>query len=224
MFANLIFDLDGTLIDSLPGIENSLRAALARCQPGRTLAPGALCPRVGPPLAGIIAGLWPDLSPEEITALVAAYRAHYLAESCAATRAFPGAGETLLALCAAGKRLFLLTNKPRAQTALILGALGWRDLFAEVSCPDDPARPFARKEAGALALRARHALDPAATLLVGDAADDARAAAGAGFAFAGARYGYGGAGHGISLERRLGPLDALANLPSLLQPPTSRRP
>ena len=216
MFANLIFDLDGTLVDSLPGIESSLRAALVRCQPGRTLDPGVLRPRVGPPLAGIIAGLWPDLSPEETAALMAAYRAHYLEESCAATRAFPGTRGVLTTLRAAGRRLFILTNKPAAQTRLILGALGWWDLFAEVSCPDDPAHPFASKQAGASALSERRALDPAVTVLVGDADDDARAAAAAGFAFVGAGFGYGGAGHGISLERRLGCIDTLAELIPLL--------
>ena len=223
MFANLIFDFDGTLIDSLPGIETSLRAALARCQPSRTLAPGALRPRVGPPLGRIIASLWPDLAAGEITELVAAYRAHYLAESCAATPAFPGVAATLAGFRASGKRLFLLTNKPGAQTGLILDRLGWQGWFEEVSCPDDPAHPFTSKEAGAAALRERHALDPAATLLVGDAADDAKAAAAAGFAFVGAGYGYGEVGHGISSGEILTCVGSFAGLKSLIesQPPAA---
>ena len=223
MFANLVFDFDGTLIDSLPGIEASLRAALARCQPSRALAPGALRPRVGPPLARIIASLWPDLAAGEITELVAAYRAHYLAESCARTPAFPGVAAALEGFRAAGKRLFLLTNKPATQTSLILDRLGWRGWFEEVACPDDAAHPFASKEAGAVALRERHALDPAATLLVGDAPDDARAAAAAGFAFVGAGYGYGGLGHGISSGEILTCVGSFADLKPLTdsQPPTA---
>ncbi len=216
MFTNLIFDLDGTLIDSLPGIEGSLRAALTHLHPARSLAEGTLRPLVGPPLAKIVAALWPDLTEGEIAALVAAYRAHYLAEGCAGTPAFGGVADVLAGFRASGKQMFVLTNKPGAQTRLILGTLGWQDWFVEISCPDDPAHPFTSKEAGAVALRDRHALDPAASLLVGDAEDDARAAARAGFAFVAAGYGYGGAGHGISSGRGLASIGAFAELKGLV--------
>ena len=212
MFANLIFDLDGTLIDSLPGIEGSLRAALAVCHLTRTLPHGALRPLVGPPLAKIIASLWPDLADDEIVSLVVAYRTHYLAENCAVTPAFDGVAATLRHFRASGRRLFVLTNKPGAQTHLVLDRLGWRDWFVEISCPDDAAHPFTSKPDGALALRQRHALDPAATLLIGDAEDDARAAEQAGFAFVGAGYGYGNIGHGISSGNRLAVVGAFADL------------
>ncbi len=74
-----------------------------------------------------------------------------------------------------------------------------------------------------MALRDRHALDPAASLLVGDAEDDARAAARAGFAFVAAGYGYGGAGHGISSGKGLACIGAFADLKPLVdsQPPAA---
>jgi phosphoglycolate phosphatase len=223
MFANLIFDLDGTLIDSLPGIEASLRAAIARCQPGLALASGALRPHVGPPLAQIVSNLWPTLAAAEVADVVRAYREHYLAESCARVEAFPGVAAALETFHAAGKRLFLLTNKPATQADCILRQLGWRAWFEEVSCPDDPAHPFNDKPEGALGLRERKALAPAETVLIGDAQDDVRAAAAAGFAFVGARYGYGGVGHGISSSEGARSIGAFAELAPLLdhQPPAA---
>ena len=221
-FSGVVFDLDGTLVDSLPGIEASLRATLAAHQPGRVLPPGGLRPLVGPPLAGIIRALWPDLGPGEVAALVAAYRTHYLAENCAATPPFPGVPELLRDLHGARVRLFVLTNKPCAQTGLIFDRQGWTGYFEEVGCPDDPLHPFADKAAGAVSLRERRGLDPARTLLVGDAADDARAAEAAGFRFAGAGYGYGNVrGHGSSLEGQM-VIGTPAELRSLILPEPSR--
>jgi phosphoglycolate phosphatase len=222
-FRNIIFDLDGTLVDSLPGIEASLRAALAICQPNRSLPPGKLRPFVGPPLAGIIGALWPDLTLAEIGALVAAYRAHYLAESCAKTAAFPGVTGLLAELPEAGARLFLLTNKPRAQTEMILTRQGWTEFFAEIGCPDDARHPFGSKADGAVSLRDRHALSPTATLLVGDALNDAEAAAAADFGFVRAAYGYGeSGGHGISYGKELAAIGAFAELRPLVFSPASK--
>jgi phosphoglycolate phosphatase len=216
-FRNLVFDLDGTLVDSLPGIETSLRAALARLHPERVLAEGALRPRVGPQLPAIMALLWPDLTPAEIAALVAAYREHYVAESCAHTAAFPGVTRLLEDFHRTGARLFLLTNKPRAQAEMILNRQGWTALFEEIGCPDDPDRPFASKAAGAVSLRERRGLAPPATLLLGDALDDSEAAAAAGFAFVRAAYGYGApAGHGNSSGEILAEIGAFAELRPLV--------
>ena len=229
-FQNLVFDLDGTLVDSLPGIEASLRAALARLQPERVLAPGALRPHIGPQLPVIMASLWPELAPVEIAALVAAYREHYLAVSCAQTAAFPGVTALLGEWQQAGARLFLLTNKPRAQAEMILNQHGWTALFAEIGCPDDEAHPFTSKAAGAVSLRERRGLAPASTLLVGDAADDVQAAEAAGFAFVWAAYGYGTvAGHGISFGEIPAQIGAFAELRPLVfspdpHPPTDDHP
>jgi phosphoglycolate phosphatase len=229
-FENLVFDLDGTLVDSLPGIEASMRFAIARLHPQRTLADGALRPLIGPLLPKIMALLWPDLSPPEITALVAAYREHYLAESCAQTRPFPGVTELLGEFHRAGARLFLLTNKPRAMAEMILNRQGWTAFFEEIGCPDDSLHPFSSKAAGAVSLRDRRALAPASTLLVGDALDDSEAAAAAGFAFVRAAYGYGNpVGHGNSSGENEAQAGTFAGLRPIIfdlasQPPTDDHP
>jgi phosphoglycolate phosphatase len=219
-FGNVVFDLDGTLVDSLPGIEASLRVAVARLHPRRTLAEGALRPLIGPLLPKIMAMLWPDLTPAEITALVAEYRADYLLENCARSAPFPGVSDLLQDLHAAGARLFLLTNKPQTMARLILNRQGWTPLFTEIACPDDPQHSFANKAAGAVSLRDRHGLAPAETLLLGDARDDAEAAAAAGFHFVRASYGYGKpAGHGNSSGEREAQIDTFADLRRLVFDP-----
>lgn len=212
-FANLIFDFDGTLVDSLPGIESSLRAAVAgRSQP-LAVTQTALREKIGPPLSAMMAALWPELDPGEIPALVTAYRAHYLPAGCRLSEPFPGVGETLERFRAAGLRLFLLTNKPTAPTRAILERLGWRDWFTEVLCPDHPDHPFTEKTRGACKLCERHGLDRTRTLLTGDSKDDRDAADAAGFAFAAAGYGYGGAaGHGTGFRG-----EVLANLGAFVE-------
>ena len=212
-FPNVVFDLDGTLVNSLPGIEGSLRVVLARRRPAVALPPEALRPLIGAPLRTILRELLPAVDDQEVAALVAAYRAHYLAESCADTEPFPQAGALLADLRAAGARLFILTNKPRAQTEVILNHQGWTPYFEEVSCPDDSRYPFAHKAEGAVSLRGRRSLDSAGTLLVGDAVEDARAARAADWAFVAAGYGYGNlGGHGSSLDKNQTVVGRVADL------------
>lgn len=54
-FSTVIFDLDGTLIDSLPGIEASTRHAVAECLPDRVLP--SMRELIGPPIASMLGNL-----------------------------------------------------------------------------------------------------------------------------------------------------------------------
>ncbi len=186
---SVIFDLDGTLVDSLPGIEFSARTAIASVLPGVPMPD--LKAVIGPPIATMFARLWPDLDPEKMALLVAAFRSHYLDKGCLDSSPFPGVMETLFLLQTAGMRMFVLTNKPAAPTKTILGALGVAEMFAAVLSPDSPESPFYSKPDGARALMRWFTLDPGQTTLVGDGADDAAAAEACGFHFIAAAYGYG---------------------------------
>ncbi|MEI6070553.1 MAG: HAD hydrolase-like protein [Verrucomicrobiae bacterium] len=188
---SVIFDLDGTLVDSLPGIEYSARTAIGSVLPGVPMPD--LKAIIGPPVAAMFARLWPDLDPEKMAQLVAAFRSHYVEKGCLDSRPFPGVTETLSRLQAAGLRMLVLTNKPVAPTNTILGTLGLAEFFTGVLAPDSPESPFASKPDGARALMRRFALDPGQTTLVGDGADDAAAADACGFRFIAAAYGYGAA-------------------------------
>lgn len=184
----VVFDLDGTLADSVPGIEASLRHALA--QACASLELRDLRSAIGPPIKVMVMRLWPKLSEGEVDRIVAAFRAHYDIEGCRQARLYEGAAETLALLRERGLRLFLLTNKPAGATRTMLGRLGIDPFFAAVMSPDgDPS--FSVKREGARCLQERFELPAESTVLVGDGPDDATAAQACGFGFIAAAYGYG---------------------------------
>ena len=185
---NIVFDLDGTLFDSLPSIERSAALAVAQALP--EMPPPDLRCVVGPPIAQMFAKLWPDLPPERMDALLAAFRAIYDSTGCLEAVPYPGVISLLRQWHQQGIRLFLLTNKPEKPTLAILEHHGLISLFTDILCPDS-ASPFASKPSGASLLAQRHRLPPASTALVGDGGDDAESAALCGFRFFHASYGYG---------------------------------
>jgi phosphoglycolate phosphatase len=187
----VIFDLDGTLVDSLPGIEASTRHAIAACLPGRALPP--LRDLIGPPIATMLGNVWPDLPEPELERVVAAFRAHYDAEGCRLSAPYPHVREVLDELKANGIAMHVLTNKPLQPTLSILELNGIRPHFGDVISPDSVQPAFTAKVEGARLLRDRHQLEPAATLVVGDGLDDLKAAESCGFSFAVAAFGYGSA-------------------------------
>lgn len=186
---NIIFDLDGTLVDSLPGIEESARVAIARVLPGEPMPD--LRAVIGPPVAKMFALLWPGLAVHRAERLLAEFRGHYDEAGCLRSAPYPQVPETLARLLAAGLRMFVLTNKPLRPTQKILNHLGFEKYFTAVAAPDCPRHPFDSKPAGARRLAGTFGLAPAHTVLVGDGADDAAAAAECGFRFMAAAYGYG---------------------------------
>ena len=196
--AAIIFDLDGTLVDSLPGIEASLRIAAAACNPPRHVP--SLRGVIGPPIAKMMGKLWPDLSDIEREKAIAAFRRHYDSAGCLLSPLFDGVAPTLAALRARRIELYLLTNKPSIPTRTILEQTGIRHHLRDAVSPDTNDLPFTVKSAGASYLRDRYFLSPDTTLVVGDGVDDGEAAAACGFAFVAAAYGYGGAAHREDLQ------------------------
>lgn len=185
----ILFDLDGTLVDSLPGIEASLQWAVAQCLPGRTL--GQIRDFIGPPLPVMLGRFWPDLAAEELAHVVETFRAFYDAEGCRKSLLFEGVADTLSKLQEHDLALFVLTNKRAAPTRTILELNGILERFRAIVSPDSQTPPHSSKPAGALALQRRYALVPENTIVVGDGVDDADAATACGFRFVAADYGYG---------------------------------
>lgn len=188
---NIIFDLDGTLVDSLPGIEASARYAVEKCLPGISLP--QIRELIGPPIRTIFARLWPERNHEEIDAIVAEFRRHYDSEGCLLSRLYPGVPETLSQLRDAGMTMFVLTNKLSLSAGIILENAGIRRFFLDVMSPDSAEPAYIVKSEGALILQARHHLVPERTVLMGDGVDDLEAAAACGFSFLAGVYGYGSA-------------------------------
>ena len=210
MIRNLVFDLDGTLFDSLPSIERTARVAVSRALP--EMSPPDLRSLVGPPIAKMFAKLWPDLPAPRMAALLAEFRTEYDSTGCLGAVPYEGMVSSLRRFHENGFRLFVLTNKPEKPTRAILAHHGILLLLTRVSCPDS-VPPFSAKPLGAQALAVEFSLAPEETALVGDGADDAESARLCGFQFCYAAYGY-GAIQAECFTR----LDKFANLEQILLP------
>ena len=197
----VVFDLDGTLVDSFPGIEASLRQAVMAVDPTLDLA--GLREAVGPPLAIMIARLWPEATEEVRRAVLDAFRSEYNTRGFLATVPYAGVPELLCRLQVAEKDLYVLTNKPKIPTLQILKHLGLDGFFCDILSPDSVSPSLATKSDGAHLLVKRHSLIPSRTLMVGDSHDDLKAAESVGFHFLEAAYGYGSIDENVTTVRRL---------------------
>jgi phosphoglycolate phosphatase len=195
-FRHIVFDLDGTLVDSLPGIEWSARQALAAC--GAAPLSRDLRPLLGPPIRAILAAATGIAAPHLLDAMERAFRGSYDAEGWRQTVCYPGAVEALDQLSASGATLWVATNKNRLATGKILSQLGVGRFFREVVCRDSRRPPFPSKAEMLVDLAARRGLEPSDCLMVGDTSEDAAAATAAGMQCAIVSHGYGGNGrHGF---------------------------
>jgi phosphoglycolate phosphatase len=186
----VVFDLDGTLIDSLPDIAAAVNGSLAEIG-AAPLALDTIRGMVGdgsPALVGralALRGLAADRLTDRLARFVALYEAAPVARSVV----YPGVRETLEALVADGKTLGLCTNKLQSTTLAVLRGLGLETFFAAVRGGDTvPARkPDPRHPLAVLtALRG----SPAEAAMVGDNEHDIAAARGAGMGSVLVRYGY----------------------------------
>ena len=115
----LIFDFDGTLINSQPGIATSAEKAFKVVLPGRPIP--NFTALIGPPLKEMFLGVIPkDSDPLIISRLVEVFRATYDTEGWRNSNLYPGVKETLALLKELKVNLWLLTNKRRVPTELMI--------------------------------------------------------------------------------------------------------
>ena len=185
----IIFDLDGTLVDSLPGIEFSVDCSLLDCGlPRRTRE---LRPLVGPPIRAIFSQLSPESDERSLSRLEQSFRSSYDSTGLSKTVLADSALGTLRALCQSGVPLFVATNKPSAPTRQILQLLGIGELFVDVICRDSRTPPFLSKAEMLRHLLYVHQLEAKSCLYVGDTCEDYRAAGEMAMPVAIVSYGYG---------------------------------
>lgn len=190
---NLVFDLDGTLIDSVPGIGSSLAEAFLSI--GRTMPAADLRRSIGPPIGVISRRLEPSLSEDEVVSIEKAYRTSYDTNGWRQTVPFSGVAETLQVLHRSRYRLFVVTNKPRIPSEKILLQLGLLSLFQSICTRDTRTPPFSSKAEMLNDVMQQHKLNPASTVMIGDTSEDGEAAEANGIRFIYASYGYGSPTH-----------------------------
>ena len=133
-FTTVLFDLDGTLIDSTNLIIESYHHTM-RVHRGQDFPDSEWIAGLGTPLRVQFRRFTDD--PVEIERMIATYREWNLAHHDAMVRAFPGAVETVHRLKDAGARLGLVTSKNRHGVQLGLDRCGFDGLFDTIVTSDD---------------------------------------------------------------------------------------
>lgn len=182
----VLFDVDGTLIHSSPGIlatmEHTFRAM------GIDPATVDLTRYLGPPLRRSFAEHFK--SEAEIERMVGIYREEYHKAGRHNCRPFPGVREMLEQLRAAGVRLYTATSKPTAVVTPILQEQGLAGYFAFIGGASED-KSVDTKTAVVRTVLARPELAGQRVLMVGDRSDDMVGAAECGIEAAAVLYGYG---------------------------------
>jgi phosphoglycolate phosphatase len=189
-FSLIVFDLDGTLIDSRRDIANAANALLVECG-ARPLGEHEIGRLVGDGAATLVARAFEASGiarpPDALQRFIAIYDRHLLNN----TRPYDGIRAVLTALRQRAT-LAVLTNKPLASTQKILKSLDLAQYFARhLVIGGDGAVPRKPDPTGLLCLADIAGTSPRETLLVGDSIIDWRTARAASTAICMAAYGFG---------------------------------
>ena len=184
----ILFDLDGTLIDSEPGILASCKAAVRSL--GHDAAGLDLAGLIGPPLEEIMATILARVGDDRIAEGVLAYREHYGVEGFRASAPYPGVADMLAQLAASDVALYVATSKRTVFARRILEHLGLAHRFAAIY-GSEPDGSVDRKSALIAHILKRHDLRPERCLMVGDRRHDVEGARANGVGCVGVLWGYG---------------------------------
>ncbi len=215
-----IFDLDGTLVDSVPGVQYAMQAAWQAVQPQVTLPDVRRL--MGPPIREMFRRCLAEPSEVLLNDLERRFRAAYDSEGWRRTSVFPGVLGALETLRSSGVRCLGVTNKPARPSQRILEYCGLAKCFEMFLSPDSRVPAFPSKTQIVQTLAAEGKINPPESALIGDTIEDARVARACGLRFVAFAGGYGwaeleAAGEtGIVLER-------FDQLPRLLSEITSAR-
>lgn len=178
----ILFDLDGTLVDSLPDLTAAVNRTL-----GSGLTAAEVRPMVGDGAAALIRRAMAHLGREDATALPR-FLADYEANAVGQTRPFPGIVAALDALASAGWKMAVCTNKPEGAARVLLAGLGLAARFAAIGGGD--SFPVRKPDPAHLRETLR-AAGGGRAVMVGDHRNDVLAASGAGIPSVFAEWGYG---------------------------------
>ena len=190
--ASVVFDLDGTLVDSVPDVAAALNRMLAEFdRPALTL--DGVRALVGHGARYMIEGAFAATGEEaaagQVESAVGNFIEQYRARPVEKTVIYPAAEEALKALLSAGLRLGICSNKPYEMILVVLSELGLSDMFCGVTGGDTVTYP---KPDGRHLLETLSLMETPAhsSVFVGDSRSDFLAARDAGVPSIGVNYGY----------------------------------
>jgi len=175
----LVFDLDGTLVDSAPDIAAAVNALFAEL--GLPAMELALIRRMigdGAPVL-LERALLHVGATQTAAELMPRYSVHYSEHAVGLTKLYPNVGETLTALHAAGCRLGICTNKPIGPTRAVLAAFGLDTMIEHVIGGDSLPQRKPQPEPLWNVIRALGGT-PESAVMIGDSAVDIACAEAAG--------------------------------------------
>ncbi len=186
----VLFDLDGTIADSAPGITGTLSDTLQEM--GKPVpTPAQLLEFVGPPILDGFAAL--GLTEEESQTALTLYRRRYSQSGAYDSQVFPGMEEALRAIREAELPIALATSKPESQARRMLEHYGLVDLFAFVGGASDDETRSEKADVIRYVLHnlRRMGVDLARPVMVGDRIHDVEGAAANGVPTVFVDWGYG---------------------------------
>jgi phosphoglycolate phosphatase len=203
----ILFDLDGTLVDSAPLITHHLAGAL-RAVGATVPGPAGLLSLVGPPFETALPAI--GLTAEQTTAAIAHYRGTYDAVAAEQSLLFPGIPALLEKLDAAGLRLAVATAKPEDTARRIVAGVGIAERFVLVG-GSNPTVGRVGKGPVIASVLARLSIDPAhaPVVMVGDRSHDVEGATANGVPAIGVGWGYADPGELTGARLVVPDLDAL---------------
>lgn len=190
MKQHLIFDLDGTLIDSAPSILHCF--GLAFSSTDTPLAAPLTHDVIGPPLMETLKRLSGSEDLALLNTLAAAFKQHYDTTGCLQSVVFDGVPAMLQQLKDQGSQLYIATNKRFYPTEKIMAHLGWQAFFTGVYALDYFNPPLKSKAEMIGQVVAKNGLAVQDCLYIGDRLEDGLSADANHMDFALVSWGYAG--------------------------------
>ncbi len=163
-FETVLFDFDGTLFDSGPGITSCMRETLEKN--GYHVDPGDTLSRfVGPPLPQALRDFY-GITGEDAVRFIEEYRVIYAEKGIHGLKTIEGAEHFVRRLRALGVKTAIASSKPLRFVRIILGESAISDCFDVIGAAGDDEKTE-KSAIVAQAMRDLHA-DPAKTVMIGD--------------------------------------------------------
>lgn len=191
-YPTVLIDLDGTLVDSAPGIVSTIAFTLKEM--GKEVPPMKdLLRWVGPPLPESFRTRG-HMADDEADEAVRVYRARYLDVGVYDAKLFEGVAGLLMGLKNAGAHLAIATSKPTTPATIMLEHFTLSDFFDVIACAADDETRGKKEEVVEDALAGLNArgVDTTSAIMIGDRIHDVEGAAVHGLDTIMVRWGYGG--------------------------------